>query len=106
MGTQARNAALARYKRDLADLAALDCSKNSAVLDLEACPLLDDVEKLALLQEEPYIPLVFSSDTGQRAQRIQTRWTPDLKSCVHWRMLAIIIQSTEGDEALEAFKLK
>lgn len=104
--TQARNAAMARYKRDTSDLAALGCSKKSAMLDLETCPLLDDEERLALLQEEPYIPLVFSSDTGQHPRRIQTRWTPDLKSTIHWRTLARIIQSSKEDEAFEVFAQK
>ena len=93
---QIRNSAFARYRSALSDLGALNCAQGSATSDFDTCLVIDDHKLLALLHEEPYIPLVFCTDLTQGA-RIQTLWTPSLKSAMHWRMLTRQVQSCEGD---------
>ena len=55
---QIRNSAFARYRSALSDLGALNCAQGSATSDLDTCLVIDDHELLALLHEEPYIPIL------------------------------------------------
>ncbi len=47
-----------RYRSALSDLGALNCAQGSATSDLDTCLVIDDHELLALLHEEPYIPIL------------------------------------------------
>ena len=91
-----RNATLARHKKALADLRELDCKGKLGASDLDSCPVLTQNELFALLREEPYIPLHFSSDIDKKPSRIETPWTPSLETAMYFRLLVRGVQASRG----------
>jgi len=96
-----RNAAMARYKNKLVMLkTTLKCGGMSGA-DEDLIPVLTPGELQALLQEEPYIPIRFSSDLTAKP-RVQTPWTPSFERAMEFRMFLRQVKAHDG--SLEALK--
>mmetsp|Transcript_61753 Transcript_61753/g.155922 ORF Transcript_61753/g.155922 Transcript_61753/m.155922 type:complete len:856 (-) Transcript_61753:141-2708(-) len=81
--TSARNSAKAR-------LAALERSAPflGPSSSLDGCVPMTDAEHLAVLSDEPFVPLVFCSDiTVPGSGRKQTPWTTNLQDALNWRLV-------------------
>ena len=104
---RARNAAEARFHKQLAQLKSLGQSIASGKCssEMDTCEMINAHELNTLLQEEPFLPLMFASDLGKDAERIQTIWTHDLESAVLWRTAVRKTQSGDGDITLLGKKM-
>mmetsp|Transcript_69558 Transcript_69558/g.123027 ORF Transcript_69558/g.123027 Transcript_69558/m.123027 type:complete len:793 (-) Transcript_69558:117-2495(-) len=104
--TTIRAAAMERWEKHLATLASMDVKqKDVGATGLDNCPVLSASEHLQLLQEEPFVPLLFSSDfpapkpkpgSKQVPPRLQTNWTSNLDTALEFRSLCRAAQGHDG----------
>lgn len=83
--TQVRISARARHKRLANDLHAKVVAVGHRD-PLDECPVMTHAELLVLLNEEPWVPLVFATDV-HGPSRVESPWTPSLDSANHFLVL-------------------
>jgi len=104
--TTIRAVAVERWEKHLANLASVGVDqKDIGAEALDSCPVLTASEHRQLLQLEPFVPFLFSSDfptpklkSGSKNSppRIQTNWTSNLDTALEFRSLSRAAQGHDG----------